>query len=163
MIGLCFFLILILILENFIFFSILRQRNGLIKQSYCQTEKFRIFFELLVEWFAGDMSGKNIGAWISENGYKTVAIYGMGALGELTYLNLCKYKEIYVKYGLDRNASIKIAGLDIFNLNDSLEKVDLIIVTAVTAYEEIKKEINLKTDFECKIISLMQLIEEMYV
>lgn len=160
MIILCIFLIVILIVENVIFIKVLRQRNGLIKQSYRQTEKFSIFFELTVEWFTSYLSGRKISDWIVENGYKTVAIYGMGVLGELAYSNLCKENEICVKYGIDRRKSIKIDGLNTYSLDDKPERVDLIVVTAVTSYEEIKSEINKKIGFDCNVISLLQLIEK---
>ena len=163
MIVICVILMVILVAENIIFIKMLRQRKELMKQSYRQTEKFRVFFELVAEWFTGEMSGKRISDWISARGYKTVAIYGMGTLGELTYLNLCKNKEICIKYGLDKNTSIKTTGMEIYNLDNCPEQVDLIIVTAVTAYEEIKKEISQKIGFECAIISLLQLVEEMYI
>ncbi len=159
----CIILTAILIIETVVFVKVLRQRRELMKQSFRQTEKFRIFFELVVEWFTADMTGKAVSGWILRNGYKTVAIYGMGALGELTYLNLCKSKEICIKYGIDKNSSIKKSGLEIHNLKNCAEPVDLIIVTAVTAYEEIRKEINQKLGFECRIISLLQLIEDMYI
>lgn len=135
----------------------------MIERSYRQTEKFKIFFDLITVWFTGYMMDKNIANWVLENGYKTIAIYGMGALGELTYLNLRNNGMVRIKYGLDRRTDIKVNGLDVHNLNDNLECVDLIIVTAITSYEEIEKEIKERIEFECKIVSLRHLLEEMFI
>lgn len=156
------FLLVIVIVENIIFLYILRQRKALLKQNYLYAEKLHIFFDLLSEWFVGKIKGKNIADWIIKNNYKRIAIYGMGSLGEVLYLDLCDNQNIHILYGLDRKEK-KIKDLKIYSLADSLVPVDLIIVTAVTSYEEIKKEIAQRMGFSCKIISLAQLIEEMYI
>lgn len=155
--------LVIFITESYFLVRIIYQRNKLIERGYRQTEKFKIFFDLITEWFAGYMMDKNIVNWILGNGYKTIAIYGMSTLGELTYLNLRNNGAVYIKYGLDRRTDIKVNGLDVYNLNDNLECVDLIIVTAITSYEEIEKEIKERIEFECKIVSLRQLLEEMFI
>lgn len=163
MMILCSCLITLLVVQNFLFIITLRKRGNLLKQSYHQSEKFRILFDLTVEWLSGNVTGKNISNWIIENGYNTMAIYGMGSLGEILFFSLCKNKNIHIKYGLDQKKSIKIEGLNIYSLEDQLEQVDLVVVTVVTLYEDIKNEISQKTDFPCKVISLLQLVEEMYI
>lgn len=133
------------------------------EQGYRQAEKYRIFYELTYEWAYGAMAGKNIAGWIAKNGYRTVAIYGLGALGQMAYSDLCRCKDIRIKYGLDRRDNIGIRELKTYRIENCPEPVELIIVTAITSYEEIKAEIKEKLDFPCKLISLMQLVEEMYI
>lgn len=137
--------------------------NSLMEQGYRQTEKYRIFYELIYEWMNGRIAGRNIADWVVKNGYQTIAIYGMGPLGQMLYLDLCECKDLQIKYGLDRRNDVGSERLNIYNIDSCPEPVELIIVTAVTAYEEIKAEISEKLDFSCKLISLMQLVEEMYI
>lgn len=158
----CFFLMALFIGENFVFFKILRQRRDLLSQSYRMTEKFQIYFELAVEWCIGNMKGKGISTWILKHGYSDLAVYGMGPLGKMLLTELQDHKDIHIKYGLDRN-KIQTDIVSIYNLNEPLEKVDLIVVTVVTSYEEIKKEIEEKINFSCRIVSLLQLVEEMFI
>lgn len=143
--------------------SPLNGNNSLMEQGYRQTEKYRIFYEMTYEWMNGSKTGRNLADWIVNNGYQTVAIYGMGPLGQMVYLDLCECKDLQVKYGLDRRSGIVSKGLKIYNIESCPESVELIIVTAVMSYEEIKAEIGEKLDFSCQLISLMQLVEEMYV
>ncbi len=160
---LCAFLIFFLIMENIFLYKIARRNRKMYEQGYHQIEKYRIFFDLTYGWLGGCITGSNIFDWIVEQGYQTVAVYGMGPLGELLYLNLCKCGNVKVKYGLDRKIRKPKNGLAIYDLNSQPETVDLIIVTAVMSYEEIKREIEGKAGFPCKVISLMQLVEEMYI
>lgn len=132
-------------------------------QGFRQTEKYRIFYELTYEWLNGTVAGKHITDWIVKNGYLSVAIYGMGPLGQMVYSDLCKCKKVHIKYGLDRRKDVEWEGLEIYGLENCPEPVDLIVVTAVASYEEIKTEVREKLKFSCKLISLMQLVEEMYI
>lgn len=157
----CFFLVTVLIVENLFFIKILRQRSDLLNQSYRMTEKFQIYFEVTTEWCIGNMKGKRVSEWIQKNGYTDIAIYGMGALGKMLFMELQDNEDVHVKYGLDRS-KIQTDGICVYNLNEPVEKVELIVVTAVTAYEEIKKEIEEKIEFSCRVISLVQLVEEMF-
>lgn len=111
----------------------------------------------------GVIAGRSIADWIIKNGYRTVAIYGMSESGQMVYWDLCKCRDLQVMYGLDRRSNIESKELKIYNIDSCLEPIELIIVIAVIAFEGIKSEISEKLDFSCKVISLMQLIEEMYI
>lgn len=158
----CIILLAALIGENLIFIKILRQRSDLLNQSYRMTEKFQIYFDLTVDWCIGHMKGKRISEWILKNGYSDLAIYGMGPLGKMLFIELQDNQDIYVKYGLDRN-KVQADGINIYNLDDQLEEVDLIVVTVVASYEAVKKEIEERVKFPCRVVSLLQLVEEMYI
>lgn len=141
----------------------LTNRRGLIMQTYRQAEKHRIYYELTYEWMNAVITGRSIADWIVKNGYRTVAIYGMSESGQMVYWDLCKCRDLQVRYGLDRRSNIESKELKIYNIDSCPEPVELIIVTAVIAFEGIKSEISEKLDFSCKVISLIQLIEEMYI
>lgn len=141
----------------------LKNSDSLVMQLYQQKEKYQIFYELTYDWMKGVIAGKNITDWIVENGYHTVAIYGMGELGQMVYSDLCRCEDLQVRYGLDRRSNIESKELSIYHPDNCPEPVELIIVTAVTAFEEVRAEISEKLDFSYKLVSLMQLIEKMYI
>lgn len=141
----------------------LANSSSLIMQMYRQAEKKRIYYELTYEWMNGVIAGRSIADWIVKNGYRTVAIYGMSESGQLVYRDLCRCRDLQVRYGLDRRSNIESKELKIYNIDSCPEPVELIIVTAVIAFEGIKSEISEKLNFSCKVVSLMQLIEEMYI
>lgn len=144
------------------FKSSVQKQTRRAEKEYQQIEKYRIFYELVCEWMKGFAVGKDITDWI-EKRYHTVAIYGMATLGKTVYLHLQKSKNIQVKYGVDKRDGLKIKGLAVYSVEKCPEPVDLIIVTAVMAYTEIKDALKRKLDFGCDVISLIQLIEEMYI
>lgn len=161
--AICAGLILFIVIQDFILAAVIKRRENLIIQSFHQKEKYRIFFEMTSSWLKGLAAGKDITAWIEKKGYQRVAVYGMGDLGEITLAYLRKNSRIEVLYALDKKKNIQSNKIKIYSLDECLEPVDLIIVTAVMSFEEIKNEITEKTAFECPIMSLAQLLEEMYV
>lgn len=141
----------------------MKRKDNLIKRDYLCLEKLRIFYDISTEWFKGYIIGMRIENWLIKENYRSVAVYGMGILGELTYLTLKQSGQINVKYALDKNKNQKIKDLSTYSLGEKVEPVQLIIVTAITSYEEIKNNIVENIGFECQTISLMQLLEKMYI
>lgn len=89
---------------------------------------------------------------------KKIAIYGMGLYGMKLYDLLTK-NEIEVLYGIDQNADAMQRKIKIFKVNESLPTVDLIIVTAVFAFDAIKSLLEAQVD--CPIMRLDDLLENM--
>ena len=58
----------------------------------------------------------------------------------------------------DRNRDSTYTNLDIVSIEEDMEPVDAIVVTAITYYEEIKK--MLLTKVECPIISIEDILYE---
>ena len=63
---------------------------------------------------------------------------------------------VRVLYGIDKNVDRISSTVDIVSINDNLEPVDAIIVTAISFFDEINKELSKKID--CPIISLDDII-----
>jgi hypothetical protein len=82
----------------------------------------------------------------------------MKELGELLYHEL-ENSQIEVSYAIDRN--VKASGIDVPVLKPEnvTDDVDLIIVTAIYYFDEIKRELCNKVS--CPIISLEDVICEM--
>ena len=88
-------------------------------------------------------------------GDKKIAIYGMNYVGN-TLLNEFQKSDIQVAYGIDKNANNIFSNIDIISADDSLKDVDLIVVTAITFYDEIKEELCKKID--CPIVCLEDIL-----
>ena len=64
--------------------------------------------------------------------------------------------DIRIKYGIDKNADNIYADFDIVTPDSDLEKVDAIVVTPITFFDEIENMLTDKTD--CPIISLEDIL-----
>ena len=107
--------------------------------------KFKKYYILLDQWLSMKQTGTDILTYFKENRYEKVAIYGMGELGNRLYDEL-KDTEIDVIYGIDKNSKSLYSDLKVYSLDDDFEPADVIVVTAIFAYSEIKKELSKKTN-----------------
>ena len=74
---------------------------------------------------------------VSKNhGYKEIAIYGMSYAGE-TLLNELIESDIKIIYGIDKGADSIYSEIEVVKPTDKLKKVDAIVVTSITYFEEI--------------------------
>lgn len=79
----------------------------------------------------------------------------MGELGNHFYEEM-KNTDIEIKYAIDKNASTTDVDIEIINLEDELPKVDVIVVTATFAFDEIYKNISTITDIP--VVSLDDIV-----
>ncbi|RDU22806.1 hypothetical protein [Anaerosacchariphilus polymeriproducens] len=112
-----------------------------INQKAEKVDKFKSYYNMLNQWLLIKQEGKSLESWFIENEYKTVAIYGMGEMGNRLYDEL-NNTSINVKYGIDKNAGATYSDLEVCSLDDCLEEVDVVIVTAIFAFDEIEEEIG---------------------
>lgn len=122
-----------------------------------QVDKFKGYYNMLVQWLTLKQEGKSLDEYFNENGFKTVAIYGMGEMGNRLYDEL-KNTEIEVTYAIDKNAETTYSELDVKNIEDALPEVDVVVVTATFAFDEIVEDIEDK--FTCPIVSLEDVVYE---
>lgn len=123
------------------------------------TEKNREQYLLLNQWLKLRQSGKSICNYLSEKGYKTVAIYGMGINGKRVIQEL-KDSEIEVLYGIDKKADSIVSEINVLAADADLPETDAIVVSEPIYIEEITK--LLKTKVHCPIVSLEEAIYESF-
>lgn len=121
------------------------------------SEKHFALFLLMNQWVKVKQEGKNLSSYFEKNGYKKIAVYGMSYVGE-TLVDELKGTEVQVVYGIDKNADSLYAVVDVITIEDTLEEVDAIVVTAITYFGEIKEQLRAKVD--CPIISLEDILCE---
>lgn len=126
-----------------------------------KVDKFKGYYNMLLQWLDIKQEGKSLSEYFVNNNYKTIAIYGMGEMGRRLYDEL-KDSEIQIKYVIDKNSitaysPVEVKELDDFDGDDNVE-VDVVVVTATFAFNEIQKEVSEK--ITCPIISLEDVIYE---
>ena len=114
-------------------------------------------FKMMNQWVKVKQEGKNLSSYFEENGYTKIAIYGMSYAGE-TLMNELENSIVTVVYAIDRNADSLYSDVDIVSMDDDLEDVDAIIVTAITFFDEIEETLSKKVN--CPIISLEDVLYE---
>lgn len=122
------------------------------------SDKHLALFLMMNQWVRVKQEGKNLATYFKKNSYHRIAIYGMSYAGE-TLVEELKETEIEVAYGIDRNADSICSEIDLISLEEPMDKVDAVVVTAVTFFDEIKEKLSGKTD--CPIISLEDILYEM--
>ena len=114
-------------------------------------------FKMMAQWVKVKQKGKSLADYFERNGYKKIAIYGMSYAGE-TLLDELKDSGVAVAYGIDKNADSIYADVDVVTIDDDLEGVDAVVVTAITFFDEIEEQLSEKVD--CPIISLEDVLYE---
>lgn len=119
------------------------------------SKKHLALFLMMNQWVKKKQEGKDLAAYFEINGYKKIAIYGMSYAGE-TLIDELKNTSITVAYGIDQKADSLYSDVDIVSVDDVLEEVDAIVVTAITFFEEIVEKLSEKVN--CPIISLEDIL-----
>lgn len=120
-------------------------------------EKHLTLFLMMNQWVRVKQEGKCLDSYFIGKKYKRIAIYGMSYAGE-TLVEELKDTEIQVAYGIDKNANSIFADVDVLGLEENMERVDAVVVTAVSFFDEIAEELSTKMD--CPIISLEDILNE---
>lgn len=124
-------------------------------------KRYKSYYELVSQWIVNKNQNKDISKYFIENDIKTIAIYGMGTLGELFFEDI-KNTNVKVRYFIDKNVDELYYGLDgisVVGIDDieNQKTVDAIIVTPVFDYESILEDLQ---NIDTKIISLEDIIYE---
>ena len=120
-------------------------------------DKLFALYLMMNQWVKVKQQNKSIAEYLGKQGYKEIAIYGMNYVGE-TLLSELAGSGIRVKYGIDRNADAISSDVDVILPDDKLEKVDAVVVTAITFFDEIEELLSKKLD--CPIISMEDILYE---
>ncbi|MCR4651618.1 MAG: glycosyltransferase [Lachnospiraceae bacterium] len=128
-----------------------------IKEEQDTSLKYKEFYYVLTKWIRNNNNGASLSNYFIERGIRKIAIYGMKELGQQLLEDL-KGTDVKVLYAIDQNPSLIINHIKIVSPKDISEPVDAIIITAIHYYKDICS--SLVTDFDCQIISLMDIVTE---
>lgn len=132
-------------------------KNEEIQKNKKSKDKFKGYYNLLNQWLRLKQERKSLETFFAENQYKTIAIYGMGELGNRLYDEL-KDSNIQVEYAIDENTAGAYSEVKVITAEENLPEVDVIVVTAVFAYNEIEEKLSEKTHLP--VISLEDIVYE---
>lgn len=117
--------------------------------------KSEAYNRMYIQWLSLKQEGKNLAEYLEFNGYKSVAVYGMSAPGERLIEEL-EDTDIEIRYVVDRNAEHIVTRLPKYKPDDNLPEVDVMVVTAIIAFQDIQEDMENKVAFP--IISLEDMI-----
>lgn len=126
-----------------------------IKRWRALADKNLALFMLMNKWMKTKQQGRHIREYLEENKYKSVAIYGMSHVGKCLLEEL-KDCGVQIKYAVDRNGAAVNSDIEIYTPEDALPEVDVMIVTAVYYFNEIRND--LKDKVTCPIVSLEDIL-----
>ena len=127
------------------------------KKIQSMSDKHLALFLMMNQWVKVKQEGKKLSDYFEKNGYKKIAIYGMSYAGE-TLLEELEGSGIEVSYGIDQKADALFLDVDVVSMEDTLEEVDAVVVTAITFFDEIEERISEKLN--CPVISLEDILYE---
>lgn len=117
--------------------------------------RYKEYYDLLSQWLIIKNKNMSFKEYFIKNNYKSIAVFGMGILGE-RFCEELKGSEIKIEYIIDQQADCIYSEYPIRTIDKKIEEVDAIIVTATYAFENIKKELEKRTNIP--IISLKSII-----
>lgn len=118
-------------------------------------QKFRQKSALLNKWLYLRNVNVYIKKYLKENKLETVAVYGLGDIGRRLAEEL-QNEGIDIKYAIDARAVTYFSDFDIYTLNDELPDADVVIVTVLYDFEEIRE--RLPESLKEKAVSLEKII-----
>lgn len=122
------------------------------------SDKHLELFLMMNQWVKIKQEGKDLVSYFEKKGYKKIAVYGMSFVGE-TLVDELKGTDVQVVYGIDQRGDSVYADIDIVTMEDSLDAVDAVVVTAVTFFEEIEEKLCRRVD--CPILSLGDILYQL--
>ncbi len=128
-----------------------------IYQAYNLAEKNKYIYRVAIQWLGKERLGKGINHYLKKRKAKNVAVYGLGHLGKalVEYLKATGYTYVY---GIDNGTVSFHLDIPILTGEDEFPEVDIVIVTALTSYREIKSDLKKKTS--AHVVSLADIVFE---
>lgn len=97
-------------------------------------------------WMYLNIRNKRIEIYFNNHNYKKIAIYGMNYIGNRLYDELLN-SSVEIVFGIDKEGDSIIHNIPVLKREDSdvftyIEKIDIIVVTAIDAYQEILSDMQ---------------------
>ena len=124
----------------------------LLKDSY---DKMKEFYFILLQLIYVHQQGMTLAEYFISNRFERIAIYGTKELG-LSLMRELRGTEIRVDYFIDKNDIIEIDGIKTVKPEDNIKSVDVIVVTSVHYFSDIREELRNRTD--SKVVSIEDVI-----
>lgn len=110
-------------------------KNELLFRAEKSLDKIRRVYYVTDKMLAVAEQGKTIADWLKEQGYRSIAVYGMGKLGE-HLINELEAADTPVQYAIDRR-EIKGMKIPVYSVGAAVPEADILIVTAIVNEKEL--------------------------
>lgn len=120
-----------------------------------EAAKFQLLYQMMGTWVELKQRRVNVIEYFKQYGYSRIAIYGMGLAGQTLY-NELKMTEIQVIYAIDKNGDNVPSEIEVYSPEEVLPEVDVIVVSAISYYEEILELLQEKVN--CVIVPLDDIV-----
>lgn len=124
-----------------------------------KTEDYQNYLSMLNQWLILKQEGKSLASFFVKNNYHNIAIYGMGIYGRHLIREL-QPSQIIIKYGIDRKVMPPYRQIPVYNLQNGMELVDVIVNTVM--YDHIEVCNQLGKYFQSPIVSLEDVVYDSY-
>ena len=104
-----------------------------------KVDKFKSYYNMLNQWLTIRQEGGSLSEYFDKNDFVKIAVYGLGEMGS-RLIDELKGTKTEIVYGIDKNIENAFSGVQVYSLENVPmdEKVDVVVVTAVFAFDEIK-------------------------
>lgn len=123
-----------------------------------EEDRDKKYSQLFDNWLMLKEKGCGVENYFHEKGFHEIAIYGYGNIGKHLVTQLSG-TDIFVKYIIDVRKGVGEDKITQYHMTDKLPKVDVIVVTPLCEYRQIKGELQKKTMAE--VVSMEDIIYEM--
>ena len=120
--------------------------------------KHEIYYRIFHRWLSIREDKKSLESFFVENHIRKIGIYGMGMLGIHLMKDLQDGSLVEISYGIDRSVE-NVDGISkIYKPDDFLPPVDMIVVTAIFSFDEVKEILRERID--CPVVSIEEIIQD---
>lgn len=98
-------------------------------------------FDLMCQWMKLKIQGISLMEFFWDRGIQSIAIYGIGEIGQLMYDELAMENETFIQYAIDQSGKRYVESLPIYRLEKNLPKVDAIVITPVLITDQLEEQI----------------------
>lgn len=98
-------------------------------------------FDLMCQWMKLKIQGISLIEFFRDREIHSIAIYGMGEIGQLIYDELVMENEAFIRYAIDRSGVRYVESLPTYCLDRDLPKVDAIVITPVLITDQLEEQI----------------------
>lgn len=137
-------------------FAVTRVLSNIIEEYRKSSDRYLRMFQVMSQWLRLRQEGKSIIEYFEKNNYRDIAIYETGLIGECIAREV-QGSKVTVKYFIDNKFNGSSDGFMV-SPDSELKEVDVIVVTAVSSYGEIKKQLMKKVN--CPVISIEDILYE---
>ena len=117
------------------------------------------YLDMMNQWIILKQEGKSITSYIGKQGWRLIAVYGMGIYGRHIVREL-EGTNCIVAYGIDRKVEGEYKGIKIFKPSGYLPEADVVINSVI--YEQNNIEISICGTISCPLVSLEDIIFSSY-